>query len=87
MVAFAVASEPYTFWRGDNAADLVILLVTQELPLAKHDRNGLYGHPVVAVLTSHNGGIYSDDTEALEALNLVAEALGQNVTVQVIERS
>ena len=67
-------------------ADLVILLVRQELPLRKHDRTGLYGHLVVNVLTSHNGGIYSDDAEALEALNLLAEALGQSLTVQVIER-
>jgi hypothetical protein len=29
---------------------------------------------------------YSDDAEALEALNLVAEALGKSLTVQVIER-
>ena len=37
------------------------------------------------LLTSHNGGIYHDDREALEALNLVAQALGQSLTVQVIE--
>ena len=67
-------------------ADLVILLVRQELPLARRDRTGLYGHLVVGVLTSHNGAIYSDDDEALEALNLVAEALGQRLTVQLIER-
>lgn len=68
-------------------ADLVILLVRHELPLRKHDLTGLYGHLVVNVLTSHNGGIYSDDHEALEALNLVAQALGQTLTVRVIERS
>ena len=67
--------------------DLVILLVRQELPLMRHDRKGLYGHLVVPVETSCNGGIYSDDHEALEALNLVAQALGQTLTVQVIERS
>lgn len=44
-------------------------------------------HIIPYALTSHNGGIYSDDAEALEALNLVAEALGQSVTVQIIERS
>jgi hypothetical protein len=42
---------------------------------------------VVSVLTSRNGGFYTDYHEALEALNLVAEALGQRLTVQVIERS
>lgn len=67
-------------------ADLVILLVRQELPLRRHDGKGLYRHLVVPVATSRNGGIYSDDVEALEALNLVAEALGQNLTVRVIER-
>jgi len=61
--------------------------VRQELPLTRHDRTGLYGHLVVGLLTSRNGGIYSDDHEALEALNLVAEALGQSLTVQIIERS
>ena len=71
----------------DARADLVILLVRQELPLTRHDRTGLYGHLVVGLLTSRNGGIYSDDHEALEALNLVAEALGQSLTVQIIERS
>ena len=67
-------------------ADLVILLVRQELPLRRHDGKGLYHHLVVPVETSPNGGIYSDDVEALEALNLLAEALGQSLTVQVIER-
>lgn len=42
--------------------------------------------PSMDVLTSHNGGIYHDDHEALEALHLVAKALGQSVTVQVLER-
>jgi hypothetical protein len=70
----------------DARADLVILLVRQELPLARFDRKGLYRRLVVGVATSNKGGIYSDDTEALEALNLVAEALGQSLTVQVIER-
>lgn len=55
--------------------------------MTRHDRTGLYGHLVVGLLTSRNGGIYSDDHEALEALNLVAEALGQSLTVQIIERS
>lgn len=67
-------------------ADLVILLVRQELPLRRHDGKGLYHHLVVPVATSRNGGIYSDDVEALEALKLVAEALGQTLTVRVIER-
>ena len=66
--------------------DLVILLVRQELPLTRHDRTGFYGHLVVPVETSRNGGIYSDDVDALEALNLVAEALGQTLTVRIIER-
>jgi hypothetical protein len=43
-------------------------------------------HIIPYVLTSRNGGIYGNDHEALEALNLVAEALGQSLTVQVIER-
>jgi hypothetical protein len=42
---------------------------------------------VVGVLTGHKGGIYGGDDKALEALNLVAEALGQTLTVRVIERS
>ncbi len=67
-------------------ADLVILLVRHELRLRKHDRSGLFSNFVVDVLTSHNGGIYHDDHEALEALHLVAQALGQTLTVQVIER-
>jgi|GEM_PF-2693985 hypothetical protein len=67
--------------------DLVILLVRQELPLTNHERTGLYKHLVVPIVTSPNGGIYSDDHEALEALNLVAQALGQTLTVRVIERS
>ena len=46
----------------------------------------VYEHLVVGLLTSRNGVIYSDDHEALEALNLVAQALGQKLTVQVIER-
>ncbi len=65
-------------------ADLVILLVRHELHLRKHDLSGLYPNLVVDVLTSHNGGIYHDDHEALEALHLVAQALGQTLTVQVI---
>ena len=40
----------------------------------------------VDVLTGHNGCIYHDDHEALEELHLVAQALGQTLTVQVIER-
>ena len=64
-------------------ADLVILLVRHELHLRKHDRTGLYPNLVVSVLTSHNGGIYHDDHEAL---HLVAQALGQTLTVQVIDR-
>jgi len=35
---------------------------------------------------SRRGGIYREDADALEALNLVAEALGQMVTVLVIDR-
>jgi hypothetical protein len=70
----------------DARADLVILLVRHELRLRKPDGTGLYGNLVVNVLTSHNGGIYSDDGEALEALNLVAQALGQTLTVRLIER-
>jgi hypothetical protein len=66
--------------------DLVILLVRHELHLRKHDRTGLFSNFVVDVLTSHSGRIYHDDHEALEALHLVAEAPGQAVTVQVIER-
>ncbi len=66
-------------------ADLVILVARCELPLAKHDRSGLFPHLVVNVATSHGGGIYRDDTEALNALNLVAQALDQTLTVQVIE--
>ena len=66
--------------------DLVILLVRQELPLRRHDGTGLYRHLVVPIVTSPNGGIYSDDGEALEALNLVAQALGQTLTVRIIDR-
>ena len=47
-------------------ADLVILLARHELRLRKPDGTGLYGNLVVNVLTSHNGGIYSNDGEALE---------------------
>ena len=65
--------------------DLVILLVRQELPFTSHGH--LYGHLVVDALRSLNGGIYSDDGEALEALNLVAQALGETLTVRLIERS
>lgn len=71
---------------NDARVDLVILLVQLELPFGKPDGTGLFANLVVDVLTSHRGGIYSDDAEALEALNLVAEALGKTLTVRVIER-
>ena len=70
----------------DVRVDLVILLVRNELPLAQPGRGGLYPNLVVSVATSHNGGIYRDDAEALEALQLVAHALDQTLTVQVIDR-
>ena len=65
--------------------DLVILLVRHQLPFASH--GCIYGHLYVDALMSPNGGIYRDDGEALEALNLVAQALGQTLTVRLIERS
>ena len=66
-------------------ADLVILLVRHELSPVTFDRRGKYGNLLISVATAKCGDIYHDDHQALEALNLVARALGQNVTVQVIE--
>src|SRR5687767_12385434 len=61
----------------DARADLVILLVRHELPLASPDRSRLFSHLVVDIMRSRNGAIYRDDTEALEALNALAEATGK----------
>ena len=66
--------------------DLVVLLVRHELPLAKRDRSRLFPHLVVDVATSRGGGIYRDDEEALEVLNLVAQALETAIQVNLIER-
>ncbi len=66
--------------------DLVVLLVRGELPLAARDRSRLFPHLVVPVGTSRGGGIYRDDVEALEALELVAGALDRTITVNIIDR-
>ena len=66
-------------------ADLVILLVRWELPFARPDCKGFFGPYVVDVHTSHRGGIRYNDREALEALQLVAEALGEDLMVRVVE--
>jgi hypothetical protein len=66
--------------------DLVVLLVRAELPLAARDRSRLFPHLVVNVGTSRGGAIYRDDVEALEALELVAEALDKTIIVNVIDR-
>ncbi len=67
-------------------ADLVILVVRHELNPVTFDRRGTYRNLLIDVASFKCGGIYHDDHQALEALHLVAKALGQNVTVQVIER-
>ncbi len=66
--------------------DLVVLLVRHELPLARRDRSCLFPHLVVDVATSRGGGIYRDDDEMLEALNLAAQALGTTIQVNLIDR-
>ena len=66
--------------------DLVILLVRHELPLAQYNRSGLFPNLFVDVAWYDKGGIYHDDHEVLEALQLVAQALDKTLTVQVIER-
>jgi hypothetical protein len=72
-------------WHGVRP-DLVILLVRSELPLAHPDRSRLLPRFLVNVAASNNGAIHSDDIEALDALHLVAEALGRTLTVKVIDR-
>ena len=69
----------------DVRVDLVILITRAELPVTQPGRGGLYPNLVVNVASPH-GGIYRDDAEALEALQLVARALDQTLTVQVIDR-
>lgn len=62
--------------------DLVVLLVRHELPI--RESPGLSRRFVTDVALSNFGAIRRSDEETIEALHLVALALGQTLTVRVI---